>query len=171
MTLSTIGKRVAIALTMATLTTGLLAGGASAASTPAHGGTFECYYDASGNRVVKAHLPQIASFTTGEQVWWYAAVFKSTSTGPRFVGYTRGSNLATGWANRNGLVLGAFVPMAKLVDNRTFNGLIHGGTLTVAGPGTYMVGGYFWWKSFSTSYTGTWATNYGTSLTTCRFGS
>ena len=48
MTLSTIGRRVAIALTAATLSTGLLAGGASAASTPFHGGTFECYYDAAG---------------------------------------------------------------------------------------------------------------------------
>ena len=171
MMLSTIGRRVAIALTAATLSTGLMAGGASAVSTPAHSGTFECFYDAAGNRVVQAHLPRIKSFTTGEQVWWYAAVFKSTSSGPVFVGYTRGSNLATGWANQDGLVLGAFIPGVKLVDNRTYAGLIHGGRLTVAGPGNYRVAGYFWWKSFSTSYTGTWATYYGTGTPNCNFPS
>jgi len=161
-----IGLAVLSALSMV-----LVAAVPATAALPAHGGTFECYYDAAGNRFVKAHLPAMKSATGGEQVYWFAQVYKKTSSGVTLVGNTRGGNLATGWANQNGVVSGAFVPGYKWIDYATNNGLIHGGALKVPGPGTYQVAGRFWWSSFSTAYTGKWATYWNNpGSITCTFG-
>ena len=145
---------------------------AAAAAVPTHGGSFECYYDAAGNRQVRANLPTMKSNTNGELVYWYAAVYKKSSAGVTFVANLRGTNLAKGFANTFGVITGGIVPgtNTKWVDRLTNNSLTNGGILKVASAGTYQVAGYFWWSSWSTAYTGKWATNQNVSgATTCTF--
>jgi len=152
------GRALAALAGAAVLALALGARPVSAASVPAHGGTFSCGYNTSGQRVVTANLPRVSSFTSGEQVYWFAEVYKKTSTGLTYIGPTR-SRLATAWADTRGVAAGALVPGGSWVEVGTNNILIHGGSLAMPSAGTYQVVGRFWWSSFSTNWTGDFATN------------
>lgn len=148
---------------------------AGAATGSAPRGTFECFYNGSGQRIVRAHLPGARSSYSLEQVWWYAAVFRKNRAGKFvFVGYTfpnpaGGGDLMTGFATPGGLATGAIVPGAKWTNARTSAIPSHGGQLAVS-RGTYRVAGYFWWQYGSPEWVRGWAKN-STGAKTCRFGS
>jgi len=151
-------RGLGIVIAAGLLALSVAAGPASAASVPAHKTTFSCYY-ASGQRVIRANVPTASSFLSGgEQVYWFAEVYKQTSAGLTYVGITR-SRLATAWAMPYGIAPGALVPGGSWVEMGTNNILIHGGALTLPSAGTYKVVGRFEWASFSTDWTSDWAMN------------
>ena len=137
----------------------------AAATGSAPKSTFECLVNASGQRVVRAHLPQAYSSYAEEQVWLLNAVYKKNTAGTfDFVGYTFNGDHMTGIATPSGL--SSIIPGVKWMNDRTGAFPSHGGQLLV-GRGTYRVVSYFWWEYGSGRYVGAYATVWGTTALGC----
>ena len=139
----------------------------AAATGSAPKSTFECFVNASGQRIVRAHLPQAYSSYAEEQVWLLAGVYKKNSAGTfDLVGWTFNGDYMTGIATPSGLA--PIIPRVNWMNDRTGAFPSHGGQLIV-GRGTYRVVSYFWWEYGSRNWVGANATVWGTTALGCTF--